>query len=77
MLWRFGTGGAISGAVAVVAGVVYCGNFSHRIYGVSARTGRQLLAFPHGDYVPVSGNGGRLLLHGFSRLFAVEPKRRR
>ena len=77
VLWRFGTGGAISGAVIVVAGVVYCGNFSHRIYGVSARTGRQLLAFPHGDYVPVSGNGGRLLLHGFSRLFAVEPKRRR
>jgi hypothetical protein len=36
-----------------------------------------LLAFPHGDYVPVSGNGGRLLLHGFSRVFAVEPKQRR
>ena len=77
VLWHFGTGGAISGAVVVVAGVVYAGNFSHRIYGVSARSGRQLLAFPHGDYVPVSGNGGRLLLHGFSRLFAVEPKRRR
>jgi outer membrane protein assembly factor BamB len=77
VLWRFGTGGAISGAVVVVAGVVYAGNFSHRIYGVSARSGRQLLAFPHGDYVPVSGNGGRLLLHGFSRLFAVEPRRRR
>ena len=77
VLWRFGTGGAISGAVVVVAGVVYAGNFSHRIYGVSVRGGRQLLAFPHGDYVPVSGNGGRLLLHGFSRLFAVEPKRRR
>jgi outer membrane protein assembly factor BamB len=77
VLWHFGTGGSISGAVVVVAGVVYAGNFSHRIYGVSARSGRQLLAFPHGDYVPVSGNGGRLLLHGFSRLFAVEPKRRR
>jgi outer membrane protein assembly factor BamB len=77
VLWRFGTGGAISGAVVVVAGVVYAGNFSHRIYGVSARSGRQLLAFPHGDYVPVSGSGGRLLFHGFSRLFAVEPKRRR
>jgi outer membrane protein assembly factor BamB len=75
--WRFGTGGAISGAVVVVDGVVYAGNFSHRIYGVSARTGRQLFAFPHGDYVPVSGNGGRLLLHGFSRLFAVQPRRHR
>jgi outer membrane protein assembly factor BamB len=75
--WRFSTGGAISGAVIVVAGVVYAGNFSHRIYGVSARTGRQLLSFPHGDYVPVSGNGGRLLFHGFSRLFAVQPRHRR
>ena len=35
-----------------------------------------LPATPHGDYVPVSGNGRRLLLHGFSRLYAVDPKRR-
>jgi hypothetical protein len=26
--------------------------------------------------VPVSGNGRLLLLHGFSRLYAVAPKRR-
>jgi len=26
--------------------------------------------------VPVSGNGRRLLLHGFSRLYAVEHTRR-
>jgi hypothetical protein len=26
--------------------------------------------------VPVSGNGGRLLLHGYSRIWAVEPRRR-
>ena len=32
-----------------------------------------LLRFPHGEYVPVSGSGGRLLLHGYSRLYAVEP----
>jgi len=24
--------------------------------------------------VPVSGAGGRLLLHGYSRLYAVEPR---
>jgi hypothetical protein len=24
--------------------------------------------------VPVSGDGGRLLLHGYSRLYAVAPK---
>jgi hypothetical protein len=35
------------------------------------------LTFAHGDYVPVSGNGQRLLFHGFSRLYALEPKRHR
>ena len=36
-----------------------------------------LLRFPHGEYVPVSGNGSRLLLHGYSELCAVEPLRGR
>jgi hypothetical protein len=33
-----------------------------------------LLRFGHGHYVPVSGNGMRLLFHGYSRLYAVEPR---
>jgi hypothetical protein len=57
-----------------VDGIAYAGSFSHRIVGINVRTGRTVLTFPHGDYVPVSGNGMRLLLHGFSRLYAVEPK---
>jgi outer membrane protein assembly factor BamB len=77
VLWRVGAGGAISGAAVVVAGVAYAGSFGHRITGVDARTGRVLLRFPHGEYVPVSGNGGRLLLHGFSRLYAVQPRHKR
>jgi outer membrane protein assembly factor BamB len=76
VLWRVGAGGAISGAAVVVSGVAYAGSFGHRITGVDARTGRVLLRFPHGEYVPVSGNGGRLLLHGFSRLYAVQPRHR-
>jgi len=75
ILWRVSTGGAISGAAVIVDGVAYAGSFSHRIVGIAVRSGRQVLSFPHGDYVPVSGNGMRLLLHGFSRLYAVEPKR--
>jgi outer membrane protein assembly factor BamB len=70
--WTVATGGAISGAAVVVDGVVYAGSFAHRIVGVDAGSGRVLLRFPHGEYVPVSGNGGRLLLHGYSRLYAVE-----
>ena len=77
ILWEVGAGGPISGAAVVVDGVAYAGSFAHRIIGVDARSGRVLLRFPHGFYVPVSGNGGRLLLHGYSRLFAVEPRRRR
>jgi outer membrane protein assembly factor BamB len=73
--WTVGTGGPVSGAAVVVAGVAYAGSFAHKIVGVDARSGRVLIRFPHGDYVPVSGNGARLLFHGFSRLYAVEPLR--
>ncbi len=70
-LWTHGTGGPISGAAAVVDGVAYAGSFAHRIIGVDARSGRVVLDFPHGEYVPVSGSGRRLLLHGYSRIYAV------
>ena len=76
ILWTHSSGGSISGAPIVVDGIVYFGNFRHRIYGLDARSGRPRFQFPDGDYVPVSGNGGRLLLHGYSRLYAVEPRRR-
>ena len=74
ILWAVGTGGPISGAAVVVDGIAYAGSFAHRIVGVGAKTGRVLLRFGHGNYVPVSGNGMRLLFHGYSRLYAVEPK---
>jgi outer membrane protein assembly factor BamB len=74
VLWEIGTGGPISGAAVVVDGVAYAGSFSHRIYGVDARSGRVLIRFPHGHYVPVSGNGGRLLFHGYGALFGMAPQ---
>lgn len=74
-LWSLQTGGPISGAAVVVSGVAYVGNFAHRIFGVDALRGRVLVRFPHGEYVPVSGNGQRLLFHGYSRIWALEPKR--
>jgi outer membrane protein assembly factor BamB len=74
ILWEVGTGGPISGAAVVVDGVAYAGSFSHQVVGVDARNGRVLLRFGHGYYVPVSGNGMRLLFHGYSRLYAVEPR---
>jgi outer membrane protein assembly factor BamB len=74
--WTVQTGGPVSGAPAVVDGVAYAGSFAHRIVGVDGRSGRVLLRFPHGEYVPVSGSGSRLLLHGYSRIYAVEPVRK-
>ncbi len=76
ILWTFSSGGAIGGASTIVDGIVYFANRRHRIYGVNARTGRQVFQFPDGAFVPVSGNGRRLLLHGFSRLYAVESRHR-
>jgi outer membrane protein assembly factor BamB len=73
-LWAHGTGGPISGAAVFVDGVAYAGSFAHRIIGVDARSGHVVLTFPHGEYVPVSGGGDRLLLHGYSRLYAVEHR---
>jgi outer membrane protein assembly factor BamB len=75
VLWEVGAGGAISGAAVVVDGVAYAGSFAGRIVGVNARTGHVVLNFHHGHYVPVSGDGMRLLLHGYSSLYAVEPIR--
>ena len=76
-LWRVPTGGPISGASVIVDGVAYVGSFAGRILGVNLHTGRRLLTFPHGEYVPVSGNGARLLFNGFSRIYAVEPRHSR
>jgi outer membrane protein assembly factor BamB len=73
-LWARGTGGPISGAAVVVDGVAYAGSFAHRILGVDTASGRVVLDFPHGEYVPVAGAGRRLLLHGYSRIFAVERR---
>jgi outer membrane protein assembly factor BamB len=70
-LWARSAGGPISGAAVVVGGVAYAGSFAHRILGADVRSGRVVLDFPHGEYVPVSGGGRRLLLHGYSRLYAV------
>jgi outer membrane protein assembly factor BamB len=73
--WTVGAGGPISGAAVVVDGIAYAGSFAGRIVGVVAKTGHVVLNFRHGHYVPVSGDGMRLLLHGYSSIYAVEPLR--
>ncbi len=77
VLWTVRMRGAISGAPVIVDGVVYASSFGGRTVGVEVRTGRVIFRFPHGHYVPISGNGGRLLLHGYQTIWGVEPRRRR
>jgi outer membrane protein assembly factor BamB len=77
IIWSRSIGGRVSGAIVVVGGVVYAGSLEGRIRGWTWRTGRRVWSFPQGEYVPVSGNGGRLLMHGRSTLAAVESRRRR
>ncbi|HWH05480.1 MAG TPA: PQQ-binding-like beta-propeller repeat protein [Gaiellaceae bacterium] len=75
VLWTV-PAGRVSGAAVVVDGIVYAGSTYGSITAADAKTGKVVLRFPHGEYVPVSGNGSRLLLHGYSRLWAVEPVRK-
>jgi outer membrane protein assembly factor BamB len=77
VLWTRPMGGNVASAIEVVAGVVYAAGTTSRIRAFDWRSGRTLWSFRHSQYVPVSGSGGRLLLHGYSRIWAVEPKRRR
>jgi outer membrane protein assembly factor BamB len=76
ILWTRPAGGSVSGAVQIVSGVVYAGSFGNRITAWNWRTGRTLWTFPHGRYVPVSGNGALLLINGGRGLWAVESRRR-
>jgi outer membrane protein assembly factor BamB len=76
ILWSRSSG-RVSGAVQVVAGVVYAASLEHRTTAWRWRTGRKLWTFPAGKYVPISGNGSRLLVHGARKIWAVEPKRHR
>lgn len=77
IVWTRDAGGSVSGAIQVVAGVVYAASFGARTTAWDWRTGRELWRFPHGEYVPLSGNGGRLLMHGHTHVWAVAPVRRR
>jgi outer membrane protein assembly factor BamB len=77
ILWSQPVARAVSGAVQVVDGVVYASNFSNQTQGWHWRTGRELFDFPHGKYVAVSGNAGKLFIHGIVRMYALVPKKKR
>jgi outer membrane protein assembly factor BamB len=77
ILWSRPAGGHVSGAVEIVDGLVYAASFGSRITAWDWRTGHTVWRFSSGRYVPISGNAGRLLVHGSQTIWAVEPKRRK
>ena len=77
VLWSRAVQGAVSGAVGVVDKVVYASTLRNETTAYSWRSGRTVWSFGDGKYVPVSGSGERLLIHGERRLYAVEGRRRR
>ena len=77
ILWSRPAGGNVSGAVEIVDGLVYAASFGSRITAWDWRTGHAVWTFSSGRYVPISGNAGRLLIHGSRTIWAVEPRRRR
>ena len=76
VLWTRPAGGRVSGAVQVVDGLIYAASLEGRTSAWNWRNGNTVWTFPHGKYVPVSGSGERLLIHGSNELYAVEEKRR-
>lgn len=77
VFWTRAAGGRVSGAVQIVGKVAYAASLERRTTAWHWRTGKTLWTFPRGKYVPVSGNGSRLLFHGYRTIWAVVPKRRR
>jgi outer membrane protein assembly factor BamB len=77
VLWVGGAGGSVSGAVQVVGGVVYSASFGGQTNGWNWRSGRHMFHFGEGKYVPISGNAGKLILHGARRVYALVPRKRR
>jgi outer membrane protein assembly factor BamB len=77
VLWTVHMRGSVSGEPVIVDGVAYASSFSGHTVGVDVLSGRVIFRFPHGHYVPISGNGGRLLLHGYQTVWGIEPRHRK
>jgi outer membrane protein assembly factor BamB len=74
LLWSASLGRPISGAPQVVNGVVWAASFSGITEARSLVGGALLQRFPHGEYVPLSGDARTLLLVGYSRIWGLRPE---
>lgn len=73
--WRFTAAGPISGSAVVIGDVVYVSTLARRTYALDAATGKLLWTFPEGKYAAAIADVGRLYLVGYTRLYAMVPRR--
>jgi outer membrane protein assembly factor BamB len=74
LLWSVSLGRPISGAPQIVNGVVWAASFSRVTEARGLVGGALLQRFPHGEYVPLSGDARTLLLVGYSRIWGLRPR---
>jgi outer membrane protein assembly factor BamB len=84
--WSFDAGSPISGTPTVVGGIVYFARCSACVagqtrldprgaFGVDAESGRLLWRNADGEYTPIVSDGRDAYLVGYSRLYALSPRR--
>jgi outer membrane protein assembly factor BamB len=71
--WRFRADGRISGAAAVVDGLVYFSTFAEHTYVLHAADGALVRTWPDGEYSPAVAAAPRLYFVGLGRLSALAP----
>ena len=77
-IWKHDAGGRISGSATVVGRTVYFANLGARnTRGLDVRNGRVVFRFPGGGFTPVISDGRRLYLTGWSRQYALVPRKAR
>jgi outer membrane protein assembly factor BamB len=72
--WTHKVGGRISGSATIVGNIVYFSNLAARnTFGLDARTGHRVFAFPDGAFNPIVGDDGTVYLTGYSKLYQLIP----
>jgi outer membrane protein assembly factor BamB len=74
--WSHDAGGRVDGSATVLGNVVYYSDLgSNKTAGLDVRTGRQVFAFPDGEFTPVITDGKVVFLIGYSTIYQMVHRR--
>jgi outer membrane protein assembly factor BamB len=72
--WIQSAGGSVIGSLVAVGDIVYAAEFNGTsTTGFAMKTGRPVFHYPRGTYTPVTSDGRRLYLVGYSSITALQP----